>query len=1031
MSTTTKLTENQAQQQAILAPTTATVCLIAGAGTGKTETLSQRYVHVLRSHPELHPRNLVVLTFTDKAATEMRARILYAVRAAGLPFTGLDMAEAQISTFHAFAAKLALRRSIPLNLDPDTPFCDETEYTMLADACWEDFLRDGWQSALAQMHHHLAYYNWNDDQIRKEVFGIIADLKGLGYDAEHVRTALSNDTALSTKHALYAHMLIWNFGQRAHALHTQGRLDLDEIIGIIPTLIQHHPELRQHIRFVLVDEYQDTNTAQAQLLESITPHHAGRPHSRTVAGDPRQAIYVWRQANVQNIADINAQSDRSIYLSDNWRSTSPILTVANRSLAAYRFGNPPEFNPQEQLIAARGDGEIAPDTVILSHFEGRDQEASAVAQRILELHQQHGVAFADMAILLRGRTHIATYVAALEAANIPYDRGKDDPFFLRADVRNMIHLVAAIANPTLEHSLVRTVHQCLGILDEAGLHSIRQQHPKSTLWEALIQSSTQMPALHALKELVEVAHQWKWQISPTDWMLRIFHASGYWQSLNAYGQRMAKKLIQEMHATQPADVDTLVATLLFRLEHRPICLTPELIGNPDAVQMMTVHSAKGLEYTAIFVVDAHAFTTKKMQQMTSHKGRIVDPDCTALQQDEISEISRINHNETQALWYVALTRAKRWLMVSAPRRRRNTSQSDCFTDLLTSMRATTDVEWPGIVFAYQPAQVRVLPTPHHHIKTSTHATATNLPTGLKSKQIIQLSPSSLHEITQCPRRFRYQRRSGFAAMMATESLGPTRSSILPARTLIVGISQTNEQTESHESEHGEAVRPHDTLEAGRDARLIGILLHAACELHASHPDATAAQLYHLALQNVDESVSTVIADQVIGMITRYVQSELGRTPPLPSDVEQRIIWNVETSDAVIELSGIIDRWYQQGIVDYKTDESLQGLAERHGDQLRLYALAIMQINGLTQPPALSVYHARSGTLIPIDASAAALQQTRQHLQQAAHHIVNGSYPARPQPAYCAHCPALAHCADGMGARSQPETPTTADTWFDW
>lgn len=1025
-----KLSENQAQQRAILAPTTATVCLIAGAGTGKTETLSQRYVHVLRMHPELHPRNLVVLTFTDKAATEMRARIRYAVRTAGLPFTGLDMAEAHISTFHAFAAKLALRRSIPLNLDPDAPFCDETEYDMLAEACWEEFLRDGWQSAFQQMYHQLQQYNWNDEQIRQEVFGIIADLKGLGYDVTDVHT-LASDAPLSAKHALYARMLIWNFSQRAHALNAQGRLDLDQIIGIIPTLVQQHPELREHIRFVLVDEYQDTNTAQARLLETITPHTNGRPHSRTVAGDPRQAIYVWRQANVQNIADVNAHSDQSIYLSDNWRSTSPILTVANLSLKPYQFGNPPEFNPRELLIAARTDDEIARDSVILSHFETREQEAEMVAQRILELHQQRGVAFADMAILLRRRTHIATYVAALEAANIPYDRGKDDPFFLRSDVRNMIHLIAAVANPAYEHSLVRTVHQSLGILDEAALHGIRQQHPRATLWVAFTDAATRIPALQAFMDLIEAARTWQWQMSPTDWMMRVFQASGYWQRLSAYGQRVAKKLIQEMHATQPADVSALVATMLFRLEHTSVCLTPELIGNPDAVQLMTVHSAKGLEYTAVFVVDAHAYTQRPETRMTSHAGRIVDPQLTELQAADIHELARTNFNEVQALWYVALTRAKRWLMVTAPQRRRNSTLPDCFDSVLTELQNTPESHRSGIVFTYAPPVPAIAHTLPHN-RTPDRSAATSVPVTLKGKPIIQLSPSSLHEIVQCPKRFRFQRRSGFDAWMTTDTVGTPATTILPARTMIVGIHQVNTLSELNDNDNPEVGgRTRDSQEAGRDARLTGILLHAACELHASHPHANAEQLYQLAFQSVDETVPTTVRDLVVNMITRYLQSELGRTPPLPVDVEQRIVWNVETSEAVIELSGIIDRWYQRGIVDYKTDESVAGLAERHGDQLRLYALAVMQINGLTQPPTLAVYHARSGTIVNIDHSAMALQQTQHHLQQAAQHIVNGEYPARPQPAYCAHCPALAHCPEGKGARLHHTPPADDDTWFDW
>jgi len=237
-------TFEEIQNQAVHADTEATVCVIAGAGTGKTATLSKRYVHILQHHPDVHPRNIVVLTFTDKAATEMRARIRYAVREAQLPFDSFDMAEAHISTFHAYAARQALRRSITLNLNPDGPFCDETEYAHIADDCWEQFLATGWQSALSTFTQAITNYDWNSPTIQHEIHQMIADVQGCGIQLDQINDTLHQAANHHTPtQALYANILLWNFAHRVATLQHNGQLNLDDIISIFPALVSQNPEL--------------------------------------------------------------------------------------------------------------------------------------------------------------------------------------------------------------------------------------------------------------------------------------------------------------------------------------------------------------------------------------------------------------------------------------------------------------------------------------------------------------------------------------------------------------------------------------------------------------------------------------------------------------------------------------------------------------------------------------------------------------------------------------------------------------------
>jgi DNA helicase-2/ATP-dependent DNA helicase PcrA len=472
---TNQFMPNTGQQQALNTAPDATLAIIAGAGTGKTETLAQRYVKLLKHDASLHPRNIVVLTFTEKAATEMRARIMYTVINERLPFSRIDMAEAHISTFHAFAARLALQRSIALNLNPDEPFCEERERDTIGDACWERFLDHGWQDAIAHLNTLIDQIDWNNEAIYGTLNQMIADAKGLGLTSEKLVNAIQKTQALGDKHELFGKLLAWNFAARAHDLSERGQLDLDDLIQIVPVIQARFPELLGHVRYIMVDEYQDTSSAQANLLESITPRQHRQAVARTVVGDPRQAIYVWRQANVHNIVHMKEQSRVTVNLTENRRSLAPILAVANRSLDTYRFGNPVEFEATAQLHPPPGAPTAPADCVRIWSMGDRTIEAQAIAARMHELHTTHGINYGDMAVLLRQRTHLDTYAEAMERAGIPFDRGKSDPFYHRPLILDAIHLLLACYDPANEQSLTRALLSATHICDEIGLRAIRQQ----------------------------------------------------------------------------------------------------------------------------------------------------------------------------------------------------------------------------------------------------------------------------------------------------------------------------------------------------------------------------------------------------------------------------------------------------------------------------------------------------------------------------------------------------------------------------
>jgi hypothetical protein len=147
-------------------------------------------------------------------------------------------------------------------------------------------------------------------------------------------------------------------------------------------------------------------------------------------------------------------------------------------------------------------------------------------------------------------------------------------------------------------------------------------------------------------------------------------------------------------------------------------------------------------------------------------------------------------------------------------------------------------------------------------------------------------------------------------------------------------------------------------------------------------------------------------------VQRYLDSPLGKQPPQPHEVEQRIRWQIDMPAAVVELSGVIDRLTSTQIIDFKTDLDSAGISARHGDQLRLYAHAIMQQQAATQPSELVVYHVRSGEQITIANDSQSMHQTMLRLEKAVQHIVNSDYPAVPRADYCIHCPARMMCPEG-------------------
>ncbi|MFN7470293.1 MAG: UvrD-helicase domain-containing protein, partial [Roseiflexaceae bacterium] len=373
---------------------------------------------------------------------------------------------ARISTFHVFAATIALRHSIACNLDPASPFADEFMAQDLRDTLWKTFMEHDWQTVLPYPTTELTQIAWDKDPIRETLHTIFADAKSRGEDAETFANNILPARLESAIGSIYVDTLSHLYRAYESALVGDGMVDLDDLIRMIPDLMTHYPAEYAAIRVVLVDEFQDTNGAQDAMMRAVTPTYHGRtPAARFVVGDPRQSIYLWRQAKPENLqyADGESPPPQRFSLRINYRSRKPILDIANMSLKRYKLHDEPmrkEFDPTEVLLVdpEKQNADNPADTVIMNDYADAGAESRAIVQRVLELRGR-GVKFESMAVLVRARSAARPIIDAFKKAGIPYDDGSLTPFFKIPLIIDAAHTLLSAAQPYTERSLTRTVWQ--------------------------------------------------------------------------------------------------------------------------------------------------------------------------------------------------------------------------------------------------------------------------------------------------------------------------------------------------------------------------------------------------------------------------------------------------------------------------------------------------------------------------------------------------------------------------------------------
>jgi superfamily I DNA/RNA helicase len=597
---------NQKQKEAV-ATTQGRVLILAGAGSGKTKTIIHRIAYLI-DHLKVPPASILGLTFTNKAAHEMRSRLKELLS----PSLAKQV---QLSTFHSFCMNLLRQEIERLGYTKEFTLYDERSVRRLLQQLTQEGLPV-------------------DEAMEK-----IAQAKNRG--------APPDDKALNDL-----------FSRLQTTLRAYNAVDFDSLLSLTADLFENHSDIlkkyEERYRYVMIDEYQDTNPIQYRIARLLTSSHK----NLCVVGDDDQSIYGWRGAEIKNILDFEA--DHLIKLEQNYRSTPTILQAANAVIAKNTKRHP------KTLFSVKEIGE----PIVFFLAPTPEEEASAVVQRMLWLKKTRNLKWKDFAILYRSNILSRPFEMALMNAHwsqdgnpmrgIPYQIFGGTELYSRSEIKDLLAYLRALVNPRDEEALLRIINvPRRGIsektLDLLTTYSRSQNIP---LWELLTNPApVALPAraYSAIELFVALLEKGKqaFKTEPLHEALTAFideigfkraieeevkdeQARAFkWENVLSYVE--ALKQYEESAEEEPSLIQFLSTTTLDASSFSHKLKKPW----QDAVNVMTFHSAKGLEFEACFLVALE-------DQIIPHE----------------KSLKETGVEEERRLFYVALTRAKNYLTLT-------------------------------------------------------------------------------------------------------------------------------------------------------------------------------------------------------------------------------------------------------------------------------------------------------------------------------------------------------------------------------
>ncbi|MFM7064356.1 MAG: UvrD-helicase domain-containing protein [Actinomycetes bacterium] len=596
---------NPAQLEAVT-HTDGPLLVIAGAGSGKTRVLTHRIAHLI-DHEGVSPFALLAITFTNKAAGEMRERVGALV--------GPVAQKMWVSTFHAACVRILRKDASLLGFPSAFTIYDQADALRLVTYVQRDLGLDPKRVPPRTVHNIIS-------SVKNE---------GLGPAEYAERAGIVHERRIADV-----------FDEDQRRLHRAGAMDFDDLLSSTVQLFRTHPEVldqyRRRFLHVLVDEYQDTNPVQNELVIQLASEH----RNVCVVGDQDQSVYRFRGADMRNIAEFESTfTDATVVvLEQNYRSTQTILDAAN-AVIAHNVGRKPK-----DLWTDSGAG------AKIVHFTGEDEsdEAQWVVHEASQL-QQGEYRWSDMAVFYRTNAQSRVVEEQLMRTGVPYRVVGGTRFYDRKEVKDALAYLKAVVNPTDEVSVKRVLNvpkrgvgdQSVGRLDAfARAEGISFLDALRRWDEAGVPGRTARGIEKFLEVLDEAAAL---QASPAVVLQDVLDRSGYLAELEAEGGVEAEGRIENLEELVGSAED--FETVDEFLEQVALVADTDALPDPDdpsdtGIVLITLHSAKGLEFPVVFLVGME-------EGVFPHSRSLTEP-------DELEEERR--------LCYVGLTRARERLFLS-------------------------------------------------------------------------------------------------------------------------------------------------------------------------------------------------------------------------------------------------------------------------------------------------------------------------------------------------------------------------------
>jgi DNA helicase II / ATP-dependent DNA helicase PcrA len=560
---------NPAQREAVLA-TEGPLLVVAGAGSGKTRVLTYRVAHLLNAIG-VKPNEILAITFTNKAAGEMRERLE--------DLLGPVARAIWILTFHAACGRILRREAPRLGYRSNFTIYDSADQVRLTKQCLEELERDPKRFVPRGIHSQIS----------------AAKNQLVGPEEYAQRVASFYDQTVAEVYDLYQRRL---FASNA--------VDFDDLLMLTVRVLEHFPEARERwqkaFRYLLVDEYQDTNHAQYRLLQILAEKH----RNVCAVGDPDQSIYAFRGADIRNILEFERDfgETRTIALEQNYRSTNTILQSANAVISHNRERKP------KNLWSELGEGE----PIQALEVEDEHAEARFVAAEIAALVEE-GYGGSEIAVFYRTNAQSRVLEDVLVRQGVGYQVIGGPRFYERAEIKDVIAYLQVIDNPYDAVSMQRIANRPRRGIGDTTLSKL-QAHADAfgvSFWEALDQAedagiaAAPLRAVRQFHGLLQSLQAGALELEVSELVERVLDRSGYRDALEAErtieSQGRLENLQELVGVAQEYQHTADEPSLSGFLQEISLYSDQDAIrGEQSLVTLMTLHNAKGLEFRAVFMI---------------------------------------------------------------------------------------------------------------------------------------------------------------------------------------------------------------------------------------------------------------------------------------------------------------------------------------------------------------------------------------------------------------------------------------------